>query len=57
MCERLHLLLMGAVVWLMPPLAAAESEPGSLEDLDKGVSRLWVLCNVSHAGMRAQWRP
>lgn len=45
------------LVWLSPALAWAR-EGGELRSyVDRGVSGLWVLCNVSYAGMRAQNYP
>jgi hypothetical protein len=51
--------VLGALAWAMPAVAqAAEGSGGTVVDgftvADKGVSGVWVLANVSYAGMRAQ---
>lgn len=48
--------LVGSVVWLAPTLAWAADGTGR-EVVDRGVSGVWVLANISYAGMRAQDHP
>lgn len=57
MSKRLDSLLAAAVVWMLPAIARAESDGGSRSVVSNGVGGVWVLCNVSYAGMRAQNHP
>lgn len=57
MLKRLSALATTAGVWLMPAIASAAEEPDSRPFWTSGVSGVWVLCNVSFAGMRAQDHP
>ena len=45
--------VLGALAWAMPAAAQAAEGTG-VTVVDKGVSGVWVLANVSYAGMRAQ---
>lgn len=57
MSKRLGALYATAVVWLTPALAWASDETGTRAVINQGVSGIWVLANVSYAGMRAQNNP
>jgi hypothetical protein len=57
MLKRLVALATTAGVWLMPAIASAAEKPDSEWFVTRGVSGVWVLCNVSFAGMRAQNHP
>ncbi|MEY2937410.1 MAG: hypothetical protein RL033_8159 [Pseudomonadota bacterium] len=57
MFKRAGAMTTTAVVWLMPAIASAESEASPSSVAKRGVTGIWVLCNVSYAGMRAQHHP
>lgn len=57
MSKRLSALYATSLVWLTPALAWAAEETTLRSYFQPGVNGLWVLCNVSYAGMRAQHDP
>ena len=47
-----------AAILLLTPMAASAEASSSLNEFrDTGVSGLWILANISYAGMRAQNNP
>jgi hypothetical protein len=49
--------LAATAAWLTPSLVWAAEEGTQDRVVKTGVSGVWVLCNISYAGMRAQNHP
>ena len=53
--DWIHRVCIGIIATLIPVIAYAQS--GADTARDTGVSGLWMLANISYAGMRAQDNP
>jgi len=55
--DRFHLAQLTTLFALFPAAAAAQESSAGTTVQDTGISALWMLANISYAGMRAQNNP